>query len=140
MRLEGEIYNKVKELCGEADKHVLICEFDQAIEKYNQALELFQGDIEEYEESIMIYAAMGDAYCLAGEYKRARNYFYNALDCSNGIANPYILFRLGECLYECDEKYKAQEYFIRTYMMDGLNLFEKGDKKYLDLIKLMIDK
>lgn len=139
MRLEEDIYNKVKGLCDEADKHILICEFGQAIEKYNKALDLFPDDIEEYEESIIIYVSIGDAYSLAGEYKKAKNYFYDALDCPGGIANPYILFRLAECLYECNEKDKSREYFIRTYMMDGLNLFEKNDKKYLGFIKKFIN-
>lgn len=138
MELEGEICSKLEELCDKADKYIQICEFDKAIAKYEEALDLFPKDIEEYRESTMVYTAMGDACFLACEYKEAKKYFYNALDCPNGIANPYILFRLGECLYECNEREKAKEYFIKTYMLDGINLFNISHDKYFDTIKRMV--
>ncbi|MHC1686052.1 MAG: hypothetical protein AB6733_24510 [Clostridiaceae bacterium] len=140
MELEEELLEQIEEICKNADKHVRICEFDEAIKKYEEALDLLPGDLEEYYEATQIYAAMGDAWCLAGEYVKAKNYFYDALNCLGGIANPYILFRLGECLYECNEESRSQEYFIRTYMLDGLKLFEKSNKKYLDTIAEMITK
>ncbi|NFA44215.1 hypothetical protein EXM65_17005 [Clostridium botulinum] len=138
MELDEEIYNKMSDLCSQADDHVKICEFNRAVSKYEDALDLLPGNLEDYYEATNIYAAMGDAWCLAGEYKKAKNYFYDALNCPGGIANSYILFRLGECLYECNEKDKAKEYFIKTYMIDGINLFNLNDYKYFSIIKELV--
>ncbi|MCB2355765.1 tetratricopeptide repeat protein [Clostridium estertheticum] len=138
MKLEEEVYNKVQGLCNKAEKYVRMCEFDQAIQEYEQALNLFPQDIKVYEQATIIYAAMGDAWCSAGEYKDAKKYFYDALNCSGGIGNPYILFRLGQCLYECNQKSKAQEYFIKTYMLDGISLFNTSHNKYFNTIKEMV--
>lgn len=140
MELVEEVYNKIEQLCNEGDAHVQICEFDKAIKKYEQALDLFPEDIEEYDESTMIYVAMGDAMFLAGEYKEAKKYFYDALNCPGALGNPYVMFRLGQCLYECNEESKAQNYFIKTYMLDGMNLFNTSDNKYFYTIKQMVIK
>lgn len=62
MELDEEISNKIEQLCNEADEHVRICKFDQAIKKYEQALDLLPEEIEKYDESTMIYAAMDDVF------------------------------------------------------------------------------
>lgn len=139
MDLDEEIYEKINELLDSAEDDVRICEFDKAMDKYNQALNLLEDDIEEYDISTMIYASMGDAMYLAGDYDKAKNAFYDAMDCPGGIANPYILFRLGQCFYDCGNTEKAKEYFIRTYMMDGINLFNTSNKKYFKVIENMVE-
>lgn len=137
MEINEEISIKIDRLLDEAEEDLELCEFDKAMEKYHQALELLEGDIEDYDISTIIYASMGDAMYLAGDYNKAQNYFYDAMDCPGGIANPYILFRLGQCFYECDNIEKSKEYFMRTYMMDGVTLFNTDDIKYFNVIKEM---
>lgn len=138
MEFKDEISKKINKLLDDAEEDLQLCEFDKAIKKYVQALDLLEGDIEAYDISTTIYASMGDAMYLAGDYNKAKNYFYDAMNCPGGIANPYLLFRLGQCFYKCDNIEKSKEYFIRTYMIDGVTLFNTGDKKYFNVIKEMI--
>lgn len=138
MKVKEEISVKINKLLDEAEEDLELCEFNKAMDKYNQALGLLEGDIEDYDISTIIYASMGDAMYFAGEYNKAENYFYDAMNCPGGLANPYILFQLGKCSYECNNIEKSKEFFIRTYMIDGVNLFNADDKKYFDVIKEMI--
>lgn len=138
MELDEKIYIKIQNLCDEAEKDIRLCEFDKAMKKYVQALDLLEGNIEEYDIATMIYASMGDAMYLAGDYNKSKNYFYDAMNCPSGIANPYVLFRLGQCFYDCGDVEKAKEYFIRTYMMDGISLFDVSNKKYFNAIEEMV--
>lgn len=138
MELEQRIYEDINKLLDYAEENVRLCEFDKAMEKYAQALNLLEGDIEDYDISTIIYAAMGDAMYLAGDYEKSKNCFYDAMNCPGGITNPYLLFRLGQCFYDCGDIEKSKEYFIRTYMIDGVELFKTSNKKYFDVIKEIV--
>lgn len=61
------------------------------------------------------------------------------MNCPNS-QNPYIYYNLGIALFELDEKDKAQDFFMRVYMLDGETLFLDGEDKYFESIKNEISK
>jgi TolA-binding protein len=114
MQLDDKIYNKVIKLCKDGDKFLKKKEYDNAIKKYNEGLELIPSPKNEWEASTWIYSALGDSYYIKEDYQKAKNYFYDAFNCPDAATNPFILIRLGECLYECEEFEKAKRIFIKS--------------------------
>ncbi|MFE6076981.1 tol-pal system YbgF family protein [Paenibacillus sp. NPDC057886] len=125
-------------ICDEGDALSEDGEVEQAIKKYLTALKLVPLPKNEWEASTWIYAALGDAYFTNEEYVQAKDSFFNALNCPEGISNPLILLRLGESLVECGELDKAKEYLLRAYMLEGYEIFSEEDQKYYELIKDII--
>lgn len=125
-------------LCNEGDTLVEEGEVDHAIRKYLTALNLVPIPKNEWEASTWIYTALGDAYFINEEYVFAKNNYFNALNCPDGISNPLILLNLGESLVECGEIDKAKDYLLKAYMLEGYEIFSEEDEKYYELIKDLI--
>ncbi|NMM62973.1 hypothetical protein HBE96_09705 [Clostridium sp. P21] len=138
MDLDENIYDEIVKLCNEAEEYEERCENEKAFDKYEEALDLIPGDIEEYEISSLILVSMGDLMFIEDDHKQARNYYFDALNCVGGIGNPYILFSIGKCFYMENNFEKAKEYLIKTYMLDGMDLFYNDDNKYFDLIEELV--
>ena len=61
---------------------------------------------------------------------------FDALNCPDGAANPFVLLRLGEALFELGDKDSAREYLLRAYMLAGDDLFADGlDSRYLEFLR-----
>lgn len=135
MELDDKVYEQIVELCEEGDAFVEGEQYEEAIEKYIIALDLLPLPRKDWEASTWIYTAIGDTYYITCEYVKAKQYFYDALNCPDALANPFILLRLGESLYECEEYDEAQEYLLKAFMMEGYKIFYEEDDKYFDLIK-----
>lgn len=138
MELNNEVYDKIVKLCENADQLAEEDKLDQAINKYKNALNLIPLPKEEWEASTWIYTAIGDMYFIKEDFLMAKEAFYNAMNCPDGITNPLILFRLGQCLFECEQFEKSKEYLLKAYMLEGDSIFYEEDEKYFDLIKEMI--
>ncbi|WP_342559050.1 hypothetical protein [Metasolibacillus sp. FSL K6-0083] len=138
MELNDQLYDEILKLCNDGNTFVEKGEDDKAIESYNAALDLVPLPKSDWETSTWIYTALGDTYFLNYDYENAKSNFYNALNCPDGISNPFILLRLGESLFECGELDKAKEYLLRAYILEGYRIFFNEDDKYFELIKDMI--
>ncbi|MGG2016525.1 tetratricopeptide repeat protein [Bacillus sp. S10(2024)] len=138
MELNDQVYDRIVKLCNEGNAFVEKGKGDKAIESYIAALDLVPLPKNNWETSTWIYTALGDTYFLNGEYEKAKSNFYNALNCPEGISNPFILLRLGEGLFECGELDRAKEYLLRAYILEGYKLFFNEDDKYFELIKDII--
>ena len=138
MELDDKIYGKVTILCDEGEALLEKGLYDKALKKYKKALDLVPLPKEEWEASTWIYSAIGDTYFLKEKYKTASTYFYNALNCPDGISNPFILLRLGQSLFEIQDLEKSKEYLLRAYMIEGYIIFYNEDDKYFSLIKEII--
>ncbi len=134
MELSEKVYTKIVELCENGDKYADKDEFDKAIQNYLGALELIPEPKVDWEASTWIYTALGDACYHKKDYLRGSNFFYDALNCPDALGNPFILIRLGQCLYEQGDIEKSKEYLLRAYMMEGDDIFDEEDDKYLKVI------
>ena len=134
MQLRNEDYEKIQELCSCGDNFVKNHFYDEAISKYKEALDLVPDDKAEWEASTWIYTALGDTYFFKRDFESAKNYLYDALNCPQGISNPFISFRLGQCLAELGDIEKSKRYLLRTYMIDGEKIFRNEDIKYFNII------
>ncbi|MFJ6268343.1 tetratricopeptide repeat protein [Lysinibacillus xylanilyticus] len=138
MELDDQVYDQIVQLCKRGNALVENGQIEKAIENYIAALDLVPLPKDNWETSTWIYTALGDTYYYNNDYEKAKSNLYNALNCPNGISNPFILLRLGESLFECGEMDKAKEYLLRAYMLEGYKIFFNEDDKYFELIVDMI--
>ncbi|OOM11704.1 tetratricopeptide repeat protein [Clostridium saccharobutylicum] len=137
-QLHDKLYGEILKKCSIGDELVEESRYNEAIESYLEALELIPSPKDRWEASTWVNTALGDTYFQINKYNKAREYLYDAMNCPNGIANPFILLRLGECLYKIGNIDEAKEYLIRTYMLEGMDIFENEDKEYFKLIENLV--
>ncbi len=138
MELEDELYDKIVEWSEDGDTLLGEEDYEGAIKKYQAALGLLPEPKYDWEAGTWLYAALGDAYYLSSRYNEAERCLQEALKCPDGIGNPFILLRLGECHYELGNMKKAKENILQAYMCEGEDIFEEEEGKYFDLIKDII--
>lgn len=135
MELEDKLYFEITELCEEGDSFIEEGDINEAIDKYKKALELIPNSKYMWEAATWVYGALGDAYYLNQQYDEALVCFSEGLKCPNGLDNPFIIFRIGQCFFEIENYEKAKEYLLQAYMFEGKEIFEDEEEKYMDLIR-----
>ena len=138
MELEDEIYQKICDLCEEGDQYLEEDNYILAEKKYREALTLIPQPKTDWEASTWVYVALGETYFFAAKYSEALSFLNEALKCPDGLGNPLINLRMGQCYYELQESALAKEHLLRAYIVEGKEIFEEADDKYLKLIDTMI--
>jgi tetratricopeptide (TPR) repeat protein len=130
MELDNKTYEQIMELCAAGDSLAEKQAFGPAITEYEKAWELIPEPKSDWDASVWVLTALGDAYFFLKEYSKGSNYFQQAYN--KDFANPFILMRLGQCLFEINQVNRAEDFLMRAYMMEGEELFENDHSKYLD--------
>lgn len=109
--------------------------YEEAIAVYKQGLQSLSEPLNTQSEAAWFQVSIGDSYFMMGQYDKAYEYLFEALSNLSGeyAANPFLLMRLGQSAYELN-KDDSREYLLRAYMLEGEDIFEHEDKKYLDSI------
>ena len=138
MQLGKNYIEDIERICRAADDYVAEGNNDEAYRKYKEALDIIPEPKTAYETATWIFVSIGDLYFKTGRYDLAKDYFYEAKECPNGVSNPYVLFRLGQSLVETNDEKDAKEFLLRAYMLVGDDIFWDEDEKYYNVIKEMI--
>ncbi len=139
MEISEEAYLKITNYCQQADALLDDGKTELAYENYTKALDLVPNPKVNYEAATWIYVALGDIYLSQKNFEKARDSYYDAMNCPNGTTNPYVLLRLGETLVETNDQENAKEYLLRAYMLVGDDIFLEEDEKYYSSIKDIIE-
>lgn len=138
MQLGKSYIEDIERICRAADDYVAEGNNDEAYRKYKEALDIIPEPKTAYETATWIFVSIGDLYFKTGRYDLAKDFFYEAKECPNGVSNPYVLFRLGQSLVETNDEKDAKEFLLRAYMLVGDDIFWDEDEKYYNVIKEMI--
>lgn len=138
MELSNELYNQIVSELEQGDQYAETGQHNEAIKKYETALNLVPFQKENWEVSLHIYTAMADSYFNLGNYQQASNNYEQALKCPDGLDNGYVWLGLGETFYELENMNKAKDALISAYMLEGEEIFEEEDGKYFFLIQDLI--
>ncbi|MGL5898849.1 MAG: tetratricopeptide repeat protein [Lactobacillaceae bacterium] len=138
MELSNELYNQIVSELEQGDQYAETEQHNEAIKKYETALNLVPFQKENWEVSLHIYTAMADSYFNLGNYQQASNNYEQALKCPDGLDNGYVWLGLGEAFYELENMNKAKDALISAYMLEGEEIFEEEDGKYFFLIQDLI--
>lgn len=137
MELPDDIYEQVTELseqgntCMDADDHA------GAMRCWLEALDKLPAPANDWEAYTWLCASLGDASFMSGHFPEALQYFVDALNGPDGHANPFILYRVGQCHELQGQRDQALEYLLRAYALDGEDIFDADDEggKYLALLR-----
>jgi tetratricopeptide (TPR) repeat protein len=136
--LDDKTYTEIQRLSKLGNELADEEKYSEAIEKYSQAYALLPEPKKDWEASTWLLASIGDMHFELKNYKKTVSAMYDALNCPAGIENPFIYLRLGESLLEINDLKNARENLLRAYMLEGEEIFENEDAKYLNSIKDII--
>ncbi len=139
MELPEDVYQAIVRLCAEGDRLVEEGKLEEARAQYGQALDLIPGDHRTWKASTWVYVALGDVHWKRGDLERAFKCFINAVQCPDGLGNPYVHLRLGQLYFEQGRMAKAEDELVRAYMGGGMDVFCDEDAKYFDLIEAKVE-
>lgn len=139
MELDDHIHDQIKKLCAKGDGLFEKSKFDDAIEHYEQALALVPNPKSDWEASVWIYTAIGDAYFHKKDFGKAADALYDAYNGPGATSNPFVNLRLGQSLFELDQMEKAEDFLLRAFMLDGEDVFRSEPKKYLEHMRKKYD-
>src|SRR5690606_35720916 len=88
----------------------------EAIDRYLAALNLLPDDKKDWEAATWIYVAIGDVYFHTSVFDKCFESFHSAVQCPNGLGNPFIHLRLGQMYHEQGNYDKAADELARAYM------------------------
>lgn len=139
MQLSDLTHAEITALCKQGDDLVKAGDLEAGKHKYVEALRLLPENHQEWEAAAWLYVAIGDVHFHMKNYDKAFKCFYNAVQCPNGIGNPYIHLRLGQLYYEQENHEKAADELTRAYMGAGIGIFMEDDPKYLEFLETKIE-
>lgn len=132
------MHDQIADLCREGDALASAGRPDDARQKYIAALKLLPGESRQWEAATWIYVALGDVHFRSQDVDKAFKCFYNAVQCPNGLGNPYIHLRLGQLYFEQNNFDKAADELTRAYMGGGIDIFMEDDPKYLAFLESIL--
>jgi tetratricopeptide (TPR) repeat protein len=139
IELSDELYEQIEELSEQGNDLVDDDDFEGALEKFQSTLDLLPDPKTDWEASLWLYASMGDMYLFTEDFESAKENFFNALNCPDGQESGFVHLRLGESLLELGEEDKAVDHLLRAYMLEGPEIFEEEEDKYLEFLKSKVD-
>jgi tetratricopeptide (TPR) repeat protein len=137
MELPDNIYARINELSEKGNLEMDADNASAAIRAWEEALALLPPPASEWEAYTWLSASLGDAYFLSAQLAMAYEHFMNALNGPEGISNPFILYRIGQCLDMQGNQASAVEYLLRAYALDGEDIFDADDhgQAYLGMLR-----
>lgn len=131
-------YAKIKAYCAQGDDLADNEQYPEALEKYWAAFDLIPDPKEDWEATLWVLVAIGDANFLNKDFEAGRDNLSNAMHCPGAIGNPFIHMRLGQCQFELGNLDKAADEFTRAYALKEDEIFDQEDDKYLAFLKTRI--
>ena len=119
MELEPNLYEKIKEYSADGETLFFDGRFSEALTEYNKAFDLIPEP---------------KHYFWLKDFAASLEYFRKLMAEYEEYGNPFTRLRYGECLYETGNEQLAKEHLLAAYSMEGRELFEECDVKYLRII------
>lgn len=139
--LSNEILDQIESLSELGNEAYEKDHYLQAIDIWQQALSLIPDPQHHVAESQWLAASIGDSYFLLEKFRKSLTYFQLAKSNieENAYENPFIMLRLGQSYLENHQPEEAREYLLRAYMLEGKEIFEFDDPKYLVFLSHQVD-
>ncbi len=137
--MDEKTHNEIEKLSQEGGLYAEKADYKNALNKYWKAYDLIPNPKTDWEATLWLLAAIGDSNFLNKDFKAGVDNLTSAMHCPNGIGNPFLHLRLGQCQYEIGNLEKAADELTRTYGIEGKRIFESEDPKYFEFLKTKIE-
>jgi tetratricopeptide (TPR) repeat protein len=137
-QLPKDLSELVDGLCKRGDQFAEMEQYDDAIEKYGEAWDILPAPRSQWPAATWILVSAADAHFRLKEYDAGADLLLDALDYPNGDANPFLLLRLGQCLFELNQLDDAADALEEAFRLGGDSLFADEDPKYLSFVKTQL--
>lgn len=139
MSLTDAVHQEIQALCKQGDALRDADKHKQAEMKYLKALSLVPEPKRDYSSATWINVALGDLHFELWNYGYCFDYFIEAVQCFEGLGNPFIHLRLGQMYFEFENLRKAADELTRAYMGGGEDIFRREKPKYFAFLKTQIE-
>ncbi|WP_165750416.1 tetratricopeptide repeat protein [Cellulophaga sp. Z1A5H] len=136
--LDESLHLEIEKLSEQGDAFAEAGNYSDALDAYWAAYDLVPEPKTAWEATTWILVAIGDANFLGADFQAGVENLSNAMHCPNGIGNPFIHLRLGQCQLETGNLERAADELTRAYALEGEELFADDDPKYLEFLKTKI--
>ena len=144
--LPDELYEQIVSLSDAGNEMAEAGNLEGAVSSWREATELLPEPRFLWEATSWLFGSIGDVLAemaFGGEHEsrkralitQAREAFVDALASSGGSSNPLFQMRFGQLEYELGYEESAREALLKAYMLDGEDIFEHEDARYLDLLR-----
>lgn len=139
--LSDEIKEQLNELAEDGNFLYDHEQYDDAVQVWQDALNLIPQPQQYYGETVWFLASIGDIYFIQKNFDKAYECFNKARGnlSGEGYGNPFVMLRLGECCLEKGDEKNALEYMLRAYMIAGEEIFDEDEPKYFEFLNERID-
>ncbi len=138
VELADEIHEQIEQLSTKADALADRERYQEAQKLYQQGIDLLPEPKHDWEAWTWLQSAIGEAYFFEKNYREAIDAFMQAQKGPDGVGNPFIHLRLGQCAYQLGDKKTATEELLRAYMGAGEEIFEE-DELYYNYLKSQVN-
>jgi tetratricopeptide (TPR) repeat protein len=129
------LHDEIKGLCAKGDACAERGDYEAALKLYWKAWDALPDPKTDYEAATWILAVIGDANFLSGDFEAGRDNLSNAMHCPDGIGNPFLHLRLGQCQFELGNLDRAADELTRAMMGAGEEILQDDDPKYWEFLK-----
>jgi len=136
--LSPEVSEELEHLARRGNEQLEEGDFYEAILSFVEGLKLIPEPKTDWEATTWLLTAIGEAYFLNEDYETALKPFTDCMHCPGAIGNPFTHLRKGQCHFEIGELDEAAEELTRAYAIEGQEVFEEEDEKYLKFLATRI--
>ena len=137
--LPGDAHREVTRLCEDGDAALDEERYEEAVAAFGEAWRLLPAPAERWSAATFILAGLGDALFSADRFGEAADALAHTMRCPDGIGNPFLHLRLGQCRLELGDEGRAADELCRAFMAEGEEIFGDEDPKYLTFLKTRLD-
>ena len=132
----AETEQKMDELAEQGNALFDLGRTDEALKVWTEGLDLIPEPKNCYAQSVWFLASIGDIWFDRKNFPKALECFEAARTnlSGQGMNNPFVLLRAGQCYYETGDEDMAAELLLSAYMLEGEEIFEEDDEKYFDFL------
>ena len=136
MELPDSVYDEIERLSEKGNAFLDGGKCEAAIGEWEEALSLVPEPRSDWEAATWLYSSIGDAYFQKGDYCKAKESFFDALNCPDGVNSPFIHYMLGKSLIKLNDENGIPS-LLKAYLLDGLEIFELDEEggEYLNLLE-----
>jgi tetratricopeptide (TPR) repeat protein len=137
--LPDDLYNRIVSCLEKGDEAFENSLNTSAQEYYHLALEAIPEPKTDWEIALHVHTASGDNAFNMEDYESAIYHYSQALQCPDGLSNGYVWLGLGQSYFEIDATEKAKDALMSAYMLEGKEIFDEVDDRYIQVIEDFIN-